>query len=80
MGATKIEKIVVDIHGQRLELTLEQARELRDILDTLRGKDTYIPYPVHPPVHPRRYWDLGPIWTSRGIATPVTTYGISCKV
>jgi len=48
---TKI-KIEVD-KKQSLELTIEEARELRDLLDRVVGDKT-VYYPYSPPVYPPR--------------------------
>ena len=74
---TKINNIEIGIGDVSVNLTLDQARELNEILnDMFKGKErtTYIPYPVVEPYAPRRNpWD---IWyaTSSG-----STYSLTAK-
>ena len=40
----KINKITLDLAGQKVDLTVEQARELKEVLDNLFKKEvTYFP-------------------------------------
>jgi len=43
-----IEKIILKIDKKEIELTIEQAKELKEELDKLFGKTKYIPYPIYP--------------------------------
>lgn len=59
----EIKKVVINIGGKELNLTVEEAKELRDLLNgTFGEKETiYIPqYPVYPdnPYYPWRYWKV----------------------
>lgn len=54
MSEVKIEKISLEINGKIIELTIEQARELRDVLkDTLGDGNAPSVYPVY--IHPYTY-------------------------
>lgn len=62
MGNVSVERIVVKINGDTLNLTPTEAKELRDILNTLLGgsitvRKEYVPYPY--PSEPYR-WDKQP--------------------
>ena len=63
-----IKKIVLDLGGKEVTLTLEQAKKLHELLDELCGekKTEYVPYPVRYPYWDwrRPYWHDGPTWTS----------------
>lgn len=62
----KVNKICLDLAGQKVELTLEQARELKDVLNSLfKSEITYIPIsPInYPPIQPPPIWaDNQPFW------------------
>ena len=66
MRKTAIKKVVIEIDGKDVELTMEQARELKTALDELFGekvREVRIPEPY--PVYPRRpyVWPWRePVW------------------
>jgi len=66
-----IEKIVLKIDKQTIELTLEQAEKLKDELSRLFGKSEWVTYPIYPrPYYPYEYpWVI----TSDSTAVPPTT-------
>lgn len=72
MSKVKVDKIVLDINGKKLELSLEDAQGLRDALDEVLGKVDVItvkepyPYPVTVP-----YIYTYPKWQY----LPTVTYG-----
>lgn len=59
----RIDKIILDISGKKVELTEKQAKELKDVLADMFGGKEYVPYPTYPPTRP---WDYDhwrrPIW------------------
>jgi len=64
-----IKKVVLDLDGKEVELTLEQAKKLHELLNELCGekKTEYVPYPVRYYYWSwnRPYWHYdGPTWTS----------------
>lgn len=68
----EVSKIVIKIGDKEAELTIEQAKELKDVLGELFGKDherIYIPqpYPVYPTpyIYPR--WEV--TYTDNGTRT-----------
>lgn len=75
MAKTAIKKMVIELGGKDVELTMAQARELKEALDELFGEKVREivrpqPYPVPEPypVIPwrRPYWPWRePIWISR---------------
>jgi hypothetical protein len=88
MQAAKVEKIVLDVLGTKLELTPDQARELRDVLVSVLGPKqqdaaslawfrelgkTSTPNPWPSPLSPFRHWEPAPAFPGR--ADEVT-----CKV
>ena len=67
--SAKIEKIVLKLGAKKIELSPEEAKELKSILEELFGKDKvqYVPqpYPVYP--SPWRYHSWGtPTWDTFG--------------
>jgi len=68
----KLDKIVLDVRGKKIELSQQEAQDLRDVLLDLLGTDrrevVYIPYGIFS--EPFR---ATPTW----IYTPTTTYGTS---
>lgn len=79
----KIEKIVVDIDGQKVELTMSQAKRLSEILgemfDLKRYSPPYYPIiierdPVNPWVNPPiTYWHhQSPSWISENSGVPMS--------
>lgn len=61
MAKTAIKKMVIELNGKDIELTMEQARELHAALNELfEEKERVVPYPVYrrPYVWPWRepYW------------------------
>ena len=59
-----IKKITIELSGKTIELSIDEAEELREALNTLMGGKSreYIPYPVPQPiypVYPIRYRDWG---------------------
>jgi hypothetical protein len=57
----EISKIVIKIDGKELNLTLDETKQLRDILDNLLGdknKITYIPYTLPYITNPYPYWTV----------------------
>lgn len=52
----KIKKIVLDLNGKEISLTIEQAKGLRDKLNELFGKNTvYVPQP-YPTIYEKLPW------------------------
>lgn len=50
----KVSMIVVEVGGKDIELSLEEAKELYDVLHELFKKETYLPpIPYIPPVNPK---------------------------
>ena len=81
---TSIAKIVIEIDGQTIELSRQQAEELRSILDSVIGvkvtieparEKEYIPYPVPvlPSIYPR--WDRWYVTVDNTTATFTATSG-----
>lgn len=63
MNEIKINKITLDLAGQKVDLSVEQARELKGVLDGLfREKLTYIP--ANPGICPQ---PLQPMWSEDSI-------------
>ena len=52
----EIQKIKIKIDKKEIDLSLEEARELKQLLEDLFGKVEYIPMPYPQPVYPYRYW------------------------
>lgn len=59
----KVDRIVLDINGKKLELSLEDAQGLRDVLDEVLGKETiveirekYYPYVTVPYIYTYPKW------------------------
>jgi hypothetical protein len=72
VDAVRIEKIVIDISGDKKEMSLESAKELQKILNDLFGVDketTYVPY--YPYVYP--YISSTPTYTPYKIWCTYTT-------
>jgi len=64
MSDIEISKVVIKIGDKESELTLEQARDLKDaLIDLLGEKDkvVHVPYPY--PVYPEPYVWRRPYWT-----------------
>ena len=83
---SEIKKIVLDINGKEIELSLDEAKELQELLGDLFGEQKYISYPVyiqptHQPIYPLtpwRQWETGytvPTITSGATVTYSTTTG-----
>lgn len=71
MSKTKIQSIVINIGGNDIALTIEQAKELQVLLNDTFGKapvilPNVITVPVAPDPYrpPYRYWDVGWTYTS----------------
>ena len=55
----KLERIIIDVNGQEIRLTIKEARELKEALDELFEKEVeiqkeyvpYYPYPYNPYPH-----------------------------
>lgn len=79
----KVSKIKIEIGENEFELTLEQARELRDLLEDTFGKTIYQPYPITNPIiverpiytRPYRYWE--PTWTYTSGTTAISSGSVS---
>jgi hypothetical protein len=80
-----LEKIVLDLHGKKIELSIDEAKELKEILSDLFGEQKVIqvpyPYYVRPdwtvtPDWKWRRWVPGPYYTS-GTTTDSTTISFS---
>ena len=58
--SVKVSKIVINIGGQDIPLTVEQARELQEALaETLGGRtEHHYHYPERPDYRPWRYWTV----------------------
>lgn len=69
----KIEKVVLNLGGEKVSLTPEQAQKLRTLLNDLFGQQIVtVPYPVTVPVYPYQpvpYWQWSYSGTSYGDAT-----------
>ena len=63
-NAVEIKKIVLNLGGAEIHLTLGQAMELRDILDRTFGHSFSYPYPVYPYPVIKYYPDVYPVYTS----------------
>lgn len=66
MKKTTVKKLTIELGGQDVELTMEQARELKSALDELFGERVHEvriaePYPVYPR-HPYRWPWYQPSW------------------
>lgn len=83
---TKVElkEIVIKVVDKELKLSLEEARQLRDILKEILGDDEnkiiYVPtYPHYVPIYPYTYpypvWTTDVTWSSNGYGT----YSIKCN-
>lgn len=66
-----ISKVEIDINGKKLELSTDEAKQLKNILveffedDKSDSAPYYIPYPYHVPYEwPRPTWEYDP-WTVR---------------
>ena len=73
-------KLVFEINGKEIELTMEEARELRDQIDGLFSKPVesspvIIPYPYYPVPDYRRPWiePYYPVITCGGSDTTTTS-------
>ena len=65
---SEIKKIVLEINGKEIELSIDEAKELQEMLGDLFGEQKYInvpqpypvaqPYPVYPtpPIYPQPYY------------------------
>lgn len=85
----EIKKLILDLNGKEpIELTVEEAKELQDILNRTFGVEkekVYIPYtPYVQPyvIEPYRYWKHVPCiepytiyWSNTGSATSLNTGG-----
>jgi len=71
----EVKKIVLQIGKKEIPLSLDEAKELKNILaDIFEKPDVYIPYPTYPyPVYPYRYH----YWTCDD--TIPTRYTITCN-
>jgi hypothetical protein len=72
----EIKKVVIQIGDKEAELTIEQARELKDALIDLLGKKETVYLPASPVVIERPYYPHYPNWTVTwdGTRTNPTTY------
>jgi hypothetical protein len=81
-----ISKIVLDVNGKKIELSLDEAQELEEILGKLFHKETEIitvpqpyPYPVYPYAiwehipKPYKKWDI--TWDTTSIYCTSSTSG-----
>lgn len=69
----KVEKIVVKMKDQELELTPDEARELKQILADLLGDNNqpiYVPQPY--PVYPTRWRWWEPYWGTTTSGSGIT--------
>ena len=64
MPKPNIEKIVFNVRGKKLELTSEEAKELKQILSDLFG-ETKVVHEHHS--YPYHHWTWPYIWCSSGI-------------
>ena len=50
-------EVEIDITGKKLKLTMDDVRELRDLLDTLLGEQRIVVQPVYPHYPNNPPWD-----------------------
>ncbi len=63
MAKAKIEKVVIAIGKKKIDLTTEEAQQLKEALDELFGANI-VTYPITVPYRPW-YWEPPqPVWTS----------------
>lgn len=78
MGQVKISKLVLEISGKKIELTMKQAKELKDVLNDTFGesemvfRDRWYPYPNYPNYgYPNYPWNP-PFYTTCGTGNDVS--------
>lgn len=74
----KIEKIVIEFNGKKIDLSIKDAKELQKVLDELFGeKTTRISYPVYieRPYYHKPYWYGDRVWCSTMAQTKGTNRG-----
>jgi hypothetical protein len=85
---SEISKIVLDVNGKKIELSVEEAKELKDILGNLFGKveiqKEFVPYSVPQPYiwrepYPYRY-DKWYVTYQPTPYEPITTNGTQTNV
>jgi len=81
--APKIKKIIVEIKGKEIALTLEEAHGLREELERLTKKESvFIPYnqPYYTPTVP--LWPSSPFWysTTTGGTASLTTSNLGTTI
>ena len=70
----KINKITLDLAGQKVDLTVEQARELKEVLDNLFKKEvTY--FPMVPIIYP----PFQPIWAEGNLPLSNPYWRVDCN-
>lgn len=66
MEKIKIEKIIVDLGGEKVELTLDQARKLNEILGEMFDEKTAVHQPAYPIIIERQNPYAPLPWTAPG--------------
>ena len=67
----KIDKVIIDIAGKELKLSIEQAKELQEILNNTFGEEKVVRYPVYVDRYIPPY--RGPYWTYTTCVSDTTT-------
>jgi len=71
-----IEKIVLNIEGEKVSLTPEQAKKLKSLLDEMFGKEVIRVEEHHHHDYPRWYWNYStPNWVYCATTSNLTTKG-----
>lgn len=68
--ATKIDKIVLDISGKKIELTLEEAKQVKAALGQILGEDRIVTIPAPYPAPSTPPWKYVPYTGVRWPAEP----------
>ena len=77
MKSTEIKKLTIKMGKHEVDLTPDEARELRDVLDDLFGKSERIvtvPQPYIVPTYPYRWWYYEPSWKYMPTDTITVSY------
>ena len=73
MASVKIKKVEIKIDKKTINLSLEQAKELKAALDDLFQKNNYYPYFPYYPVYSDRQWTYTTSGTEQLIARCTVT-------
>jgi hypothetical protein len=71
--STKVMSVEFEINGKILKMSLEQARELRDMLNNAFPKETSQFYPYNPVIY-YKYWNE-PVYTPSSTLTVSSSNG-----